>query len=1144
MWRHRGYSLRLAVTIGIVWGVMSGLTSPQAATFKIPAGDVDSLIAVINTANGNGEDDTIKLAAGTYTLTEVDNDTDGPNGLPSIISTIAIQGADDGSTIINRNEGAPQFRIFHVAVTGALTLNHVTVEKGHTIYDGGGINNQGGVVQINYSAISHNRVSGHDTGGGGIYNQDGILQINYSAVSDNEVSGEDDMDAAGSGAGISNQGGALRLNHSTVNGNVVPEGGTGGISNGNGGAMFITNSTISGNGSGYGTGGLSNGGTAYIFSSTITDNNASSEGREGGIENDGAMMVSHSIIAGNLRFDMEVVGPLPSDCGGFVDIISLGHNISGDCPSNGPGDQHFGDLGEDLGAILDAIRLGPLQNNGGPTQTHALLVGSPAIDAGEAVCTDADGNPLLTDQRGILRPIDSDDDGAATCDIGAYEREPTPPSCHLTNADFRPTLSMDFTARDESLAMIDVREATNAMVDIPSFSIETSDAVTVTVTQADPNQPFAVILGVSDQGGNTTLCGASPVTRTVTTTADVIDPNDGVLSLREALAEAQPVDTIDFDANLSGGAIVLTLGQLTIDQTLLLEGPGATQLSIDGNEAGRVFEIADGAFVSIAGLSITGGKATGFQEGNASVSGGIFISNGGALTLTSSDIHTNSTEGIITDGNLTLINTIVRDNSAEFETGGIAVSYRGELTLIGSTVRNNQGTGISGGTATIQNSTISGNQGAGISGVDGAIHTSTISGNQGAGISGATMTIQNSTISGNQGGGISSGGRGGISVSLTHTIVAGNYLDDGSAVDCEEIEFLSSLANNLVGADTGCASDSSGDMTVDPAEVFTHVLGPLQNNGGPTETHALLMGSPAIDAGDTACVDDDGAPLTTDQRGLPRPVDGNSDGVAACDIGAFELQMEAPPVPTSPCAVVTTDGEVTGFEANGQEVKLPKELHKRIDWAVTQSEYQLSLYTWYGSTTPFAEAQGRLDLESDTQVKKVKCEAISAPEPSSPCEIVTADGDVMGFPANGQEVKLPKELHKSIDWATTQAEYQLSLYTWYGSTTPFAEAQGRLDLEPDTQVKKVKCKAISAPEPSSPCEIVTADGEVMGFPANGQEVKLPKELHKRIDWATTQDEYQLSLYTWYGSTTPFAEAQGRLDLEPDTQVKKVKCEAL
>jgi hypothetical protein len=104
------------------------LTSPpiQAADFSCPSGDVACLIAAINTANGNGEEDTITLAAGTYTVTAVDNSTDGENGLPSITSPITIQGAGAETTMLERASTAPEFRLLHVSVDGVLQIEGLT----------------------------------------------------------------------------------------------------------------------------------------------------------------------------------------------------------------------------------------------------------------------------------------------------------------------------------------------------------------------------------------------------------------------------------------------------------------------------------------------------------------------------------------------------------------------------------------------------------------------------------------------------------------------------------------------------------------------------------------------------------------------------------------------------------------------------------------------------------------------------------------------------------------------------------------------------------------------------------------------------------------------------------------------------------
>ena len=267
---------------------------------------------------------------------------------------------------------------------------------------------------------------------------------------------------------------------------------------------------------------------------------------------------------------------------------------------------------------------------------------------------------------------------------------------------------------------------------------------------------------------------------------------------------------------------------------------------------------------------------------------------------------------------------------------------------------------------------------------------------------------------------------------------------------------------------------------------------------------------------------------------------------------ASQPPSSSPPAPLSPCEVVDANGAITGFAADGREVKLPTSLHKTIDFASTQSGYRLSLYTWYGSTTPFTEVEGSLDLNLDTQVKKIACEALGSPAPlptpSSPCEVVDTNGAITRFAADGREVKLPTSLHKTIDVAAAQSGYRLSLYTWYGSTTPFTEVEGSLDLNLDTQVKKIACEALGSPAPlptpSSPCEVVDANGAITRFVADGREVKLPTSLHKTIDVAAAQSGYRLSLYTWYGSTTPFTEVEGSLDLNLDTQVKKIACEAL
>jgi hypothetical protein len=155
------------------------------------------------------------------------------------------------------------------------------------------------------------------------------------------------------------------------------------------------------------------------------------------------------------------------------------------------------------------------------------------------------------------------------------------------------------------------------------------------------------------------------------------------------------------------------------------------------------------------------------------------------------------------------------------------------------------------------------------------------------------LTVTNSTISGNSadrcGGGVANDG----ALTLTRTLISGNTASTGPALH----NYGTVVADNynLFGVDgtAGVVGFSPGPTDIVPATgvLLADILEPtLADNGGPTETHALVRGSPAIDAGGPLCLDANGEPLTTDQRGQPRPVDGDGDGVAACDIGAFELQ--------------------------------------------------------------------------------------------------------------------------------------------------------------------------------------------------------------------------------------------------------------
>jgi hypothetical protein len=409
-------------------------------------------------------------------------------------------------------------------------------------------------------------------------------------------------------------------------------------------------------------------------------------------------------------------------------------------------------------------------------------------------------------------------------------------------------------------------------------------------------------------------------TVTVTNTDD-----SGPGSLRQALVDANDGDTITFAVT---GNITLTSGGLPITKNLTISGPGADQLSIDGNQALLVFGIFPDKTAAISGLTVTNGQVgIWIEQGTLAISncivnlnsaGGLFNDHA-ALTITSCIINGNAFYGLdnhtfdlpppndhaLDQGFVTIDNTIISGNS------GPAVQNQGNLTIVNSTLTGNSvqgdfGGGVSSGgfktpgsVVTVINSTISGNSAQGGGGISNAyglvsIINSTISGNSAADSGGAifnyagAVQIANSTISGNSA--VSGGGVYNVPDQFgTATIETGNTIFNAGASG----ENISNNGGSVTSNGYNICSDDAGGLLNGPGDQINTnpLLGPLQNNGGPTFTHALLPGSPAIDAGDPNF----SPPPSTDQRGSPfdRVFNGR------IDIGSFEAQPPRPrPRPT------------------------------------------------------------------------------------------------------------------------------------------------------------------------------------------------------------------------------------------------------
>ncbi len=631
----------------------------------------------------------------------------------------------------------------------------------------------GKVVTISGLTIRNGLVSGSLPGsaGGGIYNDHATLTLTSSTVTLNHglLGGGIYNDSGGSSA-------TLTVSNSTLSGNSANGGGAIYSIAGGSATVTLTNSTVSGNSAAFGGGGIANDGSAASGTSGVTVTNCTFSGNSAPAEDGGAIQnvgSNGTITVGNTILKAGASGAnILNDSGA---VISNGYNLS----SDGGVTNTNGGTGS-LNATGDHINtdpmLAPLGDNGGGTMTHALLIGSPAIDKGK------DLSGTGQDQRGRNRPNDD-------------------PS--ITNA----------TGGDGS--------------DIGAFEL-----YTIKVTN-----------NLDDNSAET---------------------------LRKALADALPGDGIYFDAALNGQAITLTGGELLVSKSVDISGPGAANLAVDGNAASRVFHIGSAKTVTISGLTIRNGLASGSLPNNQ---GGGIYNDHATLTVTSSTVT--SSHGIFGGG-------ICNDGSG---------SGSATLTISNSTLSGNSGAGGGGiysigalgsATLTLTNSTLSGNS---ASGGGGGIA------NDGSAASGPSgVTVTSSTFSGNS----APNGAGGAIQNLgsNATLMVGNTILKAGASGANILNDSGAVTSNgyNLSSDGGVANTNSGTGSLNATgdQVNTDPkLAPLGDNGGATFTHALLIGSPAIDKGK------DLSGTGQDQRGRTRPNDDpsitNATGGDGSDIGAFEL---------------------------------------------------------------------------------------------------------------------------------------------------------------------------------------------------------------------------------------------------------------
>ncbi len=817
------------------------------------------------------------IVTGTITLTA---------GELLISNNVTILGPGASVLAVSGNSAS---RVFHIADSTA-SLSGLTISNGAVKAafgadaTGGGILNSGTLTLSNCVVTRNSAIAGDGapagTGyGGGIWSS-GTLTLTGCTMNGNSVSGgaggaynafqaANGGDAAG--GGLCNSAGLLIANGCTFNNNSA-RGGLGGYAGGfggiggnaqgggivntNGGVLLLTNCTFNmdfcesgaGGGSSQNDGAARGGALCMISGSSILEHctvsgnqlltgsgaNPYPDLAGGGICNSyGAVTIHNTIAAGNLAFVQEPAISSSDVSGSFT---SLGFNLVGQ--PYGSSGWISSDYTGTFASPLDPM-LGPLAANGGTTSTMIPKPGSPAIDHGTA-------GGAVTDQRGQGRPFDfalpANAVGGDGSDIGAVEVYPN-----------------------------------------------------------------WVVTNTNDSGTG---------------------------SLRQAILDASSIndDIISFSPGVTG-TILLTGGELLINKSLWISGPGAGVLAVSGNGASRVFEVTNG-WIIISGLTIRDGTVVGATFTPSGVGGGGVLCNQSALLSLTDCVISNcaaigsagvgsiygnggiagnaSGGGIFNQGGLAVVRCWIVHNQAAGGHGGqggsgILPGYGGNggigggggiysasqsnIVFSSSTISGNTaifGAAGGGGLGPGTNGTAYGGglfsySSASIQAVNCTVASNVVNG-AGTGIYGGIYSssggvgLLSCTIVGNNGDGSSGGVGGPAGHSVTNTIIAWN-----SAASSPDVAgTFTSGGYNLVGNTSGSTGfgATADQLNVDP------MLGPLQNNGGPTPTMAPIAGSPAIDQGKSFG-------LTTDQRGALRPFDfsslSNASGGDGSDIGAFEL---------------------------------------------------------------------------------------------------------------------------------------------------------------------------------------------------------------------------------------------------------------
>lgn len=843
-------------------------------------------------------------------------------------STLTIDKAltIDGSTLpqLITLSGNQQRRVLNVNSAITVTLISLVIADGRSdyIYDrtaGAGIYNAGILTLLNTTVRHH--VSPAFRNDGAIYNDvNAQLFVRHSSFRQNSTYTD--------GGAIYNVG-LLLIDNSLFLENrakteiiILPPFSINGGAIYNRGQVTVTNSTFISNTIVGAGGALANvGGTATILNSTFTNNSSSKSGGAllnqpaVGLNQQGVMTVNNSTFNGNQA--AQGGGVANTGMLHLLNTIIANSTAGQDCWSQNPLSSNRNNLIEsgNCAAVLNSDpNLGPLATYGGATWIHMLLPSSPALDSGDsATC-------LGVDQRGQARPV------GIGCDIGAFEGYTTDPAPEIeVEGNGYSIANGALTPQKSDQTDFGTLSVPSAQL-IKNFTIAnqgTDDLTLLAAQLIDPSHHFTIVeqpsaslapgqrsrvqiaftartLGLSQATVVISSNDSDEAPYTFTIQAyychDAITVNsaagDGPDSVAVAVDNICPGGTITFAPALSGATIALSR-TLTMTKDIIIDGRMLPMpVTFSGQKQRRVAEVSAGATVIIAGVTIADALTVGsiYSPLPPLFSNGAGLRNEGHLTLTAVTFKDNVASGgargwgssgaLYNNGVLTITASTFQANLANSGNGGAIENY-GQMRVSNSTFVANKVFHNAGGRGgaiynaallTITNSTFSHN----------IAHSGYGSGDGGSILNEGVLWIYHSTFSGNQvtsrydaqrGGGIANYG----TLDLYNTIIA-NSVD---SQDCSGLPTTN--INNLI-EDGTCESAFYGDPG----------LGLLADHGGPTLTYDLVHGSAAIDAGDNRFCP------ATDQRGVARPIDGDSNGSTACDIGAVEAPQRPPVVVTLP----------------------------------------------------------------------------------------------------------------------------------------------------------------------------------------------------------------------------------------------------